>query len=334
MSSPLLRPSRGTGSELEITHEDLVDTRDRRREPGQTRLPDVEIPEHEGRPGRQEPCKSLLLEARQARMLRGMEVRRDEATAARPHRHHLCHAPILSPIDAHSPPEGLGAPQLGRVQPNHSVRSRRGEIRSEEEHVRLADEGRAKAARVELGEAAGERPGERRHGDSGGGAHPAPLRNLTERPDRDFLKPDERRAVFGDEPYHPLELEPASLRNRPAVKEVPRAHEESHGREYCRPVSGRFADLVERQLDLFAADNAELLADTEAALHAYDRAPREDAEERYGDFVDLADTGALLLVELRDAYAETLDGETADEYREAFDRRARKRLPRFGLELD
>jgi hypothetical protein len=96
----------------------------------------------------------------------------------------------------------------------------------------------------------------------------------------------------------------------------------------------RFADLVERQLDLFAEKHGGLVDDAEAALQAYDRADREEAEERYGDFVDLADTGRDLLVEVRETYASTLEDELADEYRDAFDRRVRKRFPRFGLELD
>jgi hypothetical protein len=99
-------------------------------------------------------------------------------------------------------------------------------------------------------------------------------------------------------------------------------------------VSRRFADLLERQLDLFAADNRELVEESEAALCAYDAAPCEEAEERYGEFVDLADTGGELLVELREAYAGSLDEATAEEYRHSFDARARKRFPRFGLELD
>jgi hypothetical protein len=99
-------------------------------------------------------------------------------------------------------------------------------------------------------------------------------------------------------------------------------------------VSRRFADLVERQLDLFKTEQGWVIEDAEAALRAYDAAPRPEAEERYGEFVDLADTGRDLLVELRDTYAQTLDEETAEEYREAFDRQARKRFPRFGLELD
>ena len=97
---------------------------------------------------------------------------------------------------------------------------------------------------------------------------------------------------------------------------------------------GRFADLVERQLDLFARDRAGLIRDADAALRAYDEAERDEAEERYGDYVDLVDTGQEELEEIRDAYAATLDWETADEYRDVFNRLARKRFPRFGLELD
>jgi hypothetical protein len=99
-------------------------------------------------------------------------------------------------------------------------------------------------------------------------------------------------------------------------------------------VAGRFVDLIERQLDLFAGEHAGLIADVEAALGAYDRAPRDEAEERYGDFLDLVETGTDELIELRDNYASTLDEEATEEYREAFNERARKRMPRFGLELD
>jgi hypothetical protein len=37
---------------------------------------------------------------------------------------------------------------------------------------------------------------------------------------------------------------------------------------------------------------------------------------------------------MRDAYAASLDEESADEYRALFNRSVRKRLPRFGLEVD
>jgi hypothetical protein len=99
-------------------------------------------------------------------------------------------------------------------------------------------------------------------------------------------------------------------------------------------VRGRFVELVERQLELFETEQAELIRDCEAALAAYDAAPRDEAEERYGDYVDLVDAATDALVEYRDGYARTLAGEAAEEYEDAFNRLARRRLPRFGLELD
>jgi hypothetical protein len=99
-------------------------------------------------------------------------------------------------------------------------------------------------------------------------------------------------------------------------------------------VSDRFVELVERQLVLFADEHAGLLADVEAALTAYDRAPRDEAEERYGDFLDLVETGTDELIEIRENYAATLDPAAALEYETVFNDLARRRLPRFGLELD
>jgi hypothetical protein len=99
-------------------------------------------------------------------------------------------------------------------------------------------------------------------------------------------------------------------------------------------MAGRFVDLVQRQLDLFAAENAGLLSDVEAALGAYGRAARGEAEERYGDFLDLVETGTDGLIELRENYALSLDPEAADEYRAVFGDVVRRRLPRFGLEVD
>lgn len=69
-------------------------------------------------------------------------------------------------------------------------------------------------------------------------------------------------------------------------------------------------------------------------MQAYNNAPREEAEERYGDFLDLVETGTEELIGMRDAYAETLGSDSAEEYRELFNRLVRKQLPRFGLELD
>jgi hypothetical protein len=99
-------------------------------------------------------------------------------------------------------------------------------------------------------------------------------------------------------------------------------------------VRGRFVELIERQLALFMAEHQGLLQDTEAALAAYNRAPRGEAEERYGDYLDLVETGTEELVELRDNYSTTLEDGAAEEYQEAFNRIVRRRLPRFGLQLD
>ncbi len=97
---------------------------------------------------------------------------------------------------------------------------------------------------------------------------------------------------------------------------------------------GRFVDLVDRQLDLFSRERGGLIGDADAALRAYDAAERGEAEQRYGDYLDLVETGQDELVEIRESYAATLDGDAAEEYRAVFNRLARRRLPRFTLELD
>ena len=96
----------------------------------------------------------------------------------------------------------------------------------------------------------------------------------------------------------------------------------------------RFAELVSRQLDLFEREHAGLVAECEAAERAYDLAPREEAEERYGDYVDLVETGTELLADLRDHYASSLPLERAEEYEDVFNRAVRRRLPRFALEIE
>jgi hypothetical protein len=98
-------------------------------------------------------------------------------------------------------------------------------------------------------------------------------------------------------------------------------------------VRGRFADLIERQLDLFVHEHGGLIGDTEAALSAYNDASRDEAEERYGNFLDLVEAGTDELTAMRDAYAQTMDEESAEEYRELFNQAVRRRLPRFGLEV-
>jgi len=88
----------------------------------------------------------------------------------------------------------------------------------------------------------------------------------------------------------------------------------------------RFADVVSRQLEVFATDEATgLLAEVRAAKDRYDDAGRDEAEEAYGDYMDVVDATKDALAEMRDRYAATLDEETADEYAAAFERAARKR---------
>ena len=96
----------------------------------------------------------------------------------------------------------------------------------------------------------------------------------------------------------------------------------------------RFTDVVSRQLDLFEQDYAGLIRECEQAERAYDRAERDEAEERYGDYQDLVETGTELLAELRDNFRSTLDEEAAEEYDAEFHRAVRKRQPRFALEIE
>jgi hypothetical protein len=100
------------------------------------------------------------------------------------------------------------------------------------------------------------------------------------------------------------------------------------------PLRRRFADVIARQLDLFVRDNLDLLEACDAAERAYDEAERDEAEERFGDYQDLVETGTEILAALRDNFASTLEEEAAEEYEAAFNRAVAKRLPRFGLEIE
>jgi hypothetical protein len=99
-------------------------------------------------------------------------------------------------------------------------------------------------------------------------------------------------------------------------------------------VAGRFAELIERQLDLFQEEDADFLARVDEAERAYDRADRDEAEEVFGRFQELVEFGTETLAELRDGYAETLDEDVADEYVAEFNAAVHRRLPRFALEID
>ncbi len=96
----------------------------------------------------------------------------------------------------------------------------------------------------------------------------------------------------------------------------------------------RFAELIDRQLDLFERQDAHFLDQVDAAERAYDSADRDDAEEAYGRFQELVEHGTEALAEMRDAYAVTLDDEAQDEYVAEFNAAVHRRLPRFSLEID
>ena len=74
-----------------------------------------------------------------------------------------------------------------------------------------------------------------------------------------------------------------------------------------------------------------MLGEADEAERAYDDADREAAEEAYSDYQLVLESIADRLGELRDAYAATLDEETAEQYVPSFDRAARKRFPRVAL---
>jgi hypothetical protein len=59
---------------------------------------------------------------------------------------------------------------------------------------------------------------------------------------------------------------------------------------------------------------------------AWTNASRDEAEERYGDYQLIVDSIGERLYDLRETYASSLDEAAADEYRDAFNRSAAKRL--------
>ncbi len=96
----------------------------------------------------------------------------------------------------------------------------------------------------------------------------------------------------------------------------------------------RFSDLVERQLDLFTADHRTEIAELVQALDEHHRAETDDAQETYGDYQDRVDWAAQDLLAIRDAYAATLDDDTAAAYSRAFLRGVRRRFPALGRAVE
>ena len=96
----------------------------------------------------------------------------------------------------------------------------------------------------------------------------------------------------------------------------------------------RFGDVISRQLDLFERDSAALILACVEAESAYDRAERDEAEERFGDYQLLVESGTEELADLRDHFAATLDETAAEQYEAEFNRAVHKRFPRFALEIE
>jgi hypothetical protein len=97
----------------------------------------------------------------------------------------------------------------------------------------------------------------------------------------------------------------------------------------------RFADLISRQLDVFAQDEADgLLDEVREMKERYDGADRDEAEESYGDYVDVVEAATEALADMRDRFARTLDEEAAGQYEHEFNRAVKKRWPPFGLEIE
>ena len=89
----------------------------------------------------------------------------------------------------------------------------------------------------------------------------------------------------------------------------------------------RFADLIARQLDMFCEENADLLAEIAEYRDRWRRASRTGAEEAFGDEQDRVDWAAEALSDICERYAGTLDEATEAEYRRAFTKAVRRRLP-------
>ena len=95
-----------------------------------------------------------------------------------------------------------------------------------------------------------------------------------------------------------------------------------------------FGDVIARQLDLFVEDEADLLEECREKFRSYERAPRDETEEAYGDFVDAVETATEALADMRDRFGRTLDEDAAEAYEDSFNRAVRKRWPELGLEIE
>ena len=92
--------------------------------------------------------------------------------------------------------------------------------------------------------------------------------------------------------------------------------------------------MIGRQLDLFELDHSDVIEEAADRLAAYNRAERDEAEELYGDYVDVVETGTELLADIRDAFAGTLPEGTDELYEREFNRAVARRWKAFALEIE
>lgn len=89
---------------------------------------------------------------------------------------------------------------------------------------------------------------------------------------------------------------------------------------------GAFHDVISRQLDVFAEDEAHgMLAEVQQLKERYDEAERDEAEEAYGDYQDAIEAVKDSLADMRDRFATTLEDDAVERYERAFEDAARKR---------
>lgn len=93
------------------------------------------------------------------------------------------------------------------------------------------------------------------------------------------------------------------------------------------PGRPRFSDVIRRQLELFEAESSDLLHRIDEAKRAYDRTRAGEAEEAYGDYMDLVEEAEEELLALRDRYAETMAARDRMRYEREFSKAAERRLP-------
>ena len=96
----------------------------------------------------------------------------------------------------------------------------------------------------------------------------------------------------------------------------------------------RFGDLIARQIEIFCEENADLLREIAEYRERWRKASREGAEEAFGDEQDRVDWAAEALSDLCDRYAMTLDEATEADYRRAFAKAVRRRLPSLADEFE